>query len=279
MNTLIINSVNVHKDFNKNKRTHDIAIVHLKTKITHKQKKELGIEYAKIFNRFVHNNLKSLAIGWGVQFDGGGASEKLLVTDIIASDYKDCESFNKKHDGNNESTICSRKISGKGICSGDSGGPLIFDEEKKGSNELKNAIVGINAHGMIDGGKRSKCQDFSALNYYTSTFYFLKWISDTSRIPIKELEYYPKDKKTNPKIVTEIPNIHEQKLNATEEKAKTPEKETKTKKIDEIIIKTITEKIIQTITQTITQTMTQTRTERKQGQQRKLKLLKQMIKP
>ncbi|OMJ12596.1 Hypodermin-B, partial [Smittium culicis] len=102
INEIGVKSTHVHEKFDRMPNHNDIGIMFLEKGITEDQEKEYGIEYGKIFNRLVHEDMKTVAIGWGRQFQDGNRSNKLRVADILLSDYGLCESADYKYDGNNE---------------------------------------------------------------------------------------------------------------------------------------------------------------------------------
>ncbi|OMJ21153.1 Mite allergen Der f 6 [Smittium culicis] len=190
-----IKSIHTHKDYDTNKTLYDIGIIFLEKGITSKQEKKLGIEYAKIFNHPVIKNMKTLAIGWGSRFGGGKVSDKLIVTDIVTSQHNLCIYFNDFHEDNNKNSICAINTDNKGICNGDSGGPLLYNEEKPDSKKAKKAVVGVSLRINGPDFGKTKCEDKETINYFANTFYHLDWISITSGIPRSDLVYYSENKK------------------------------------------------------------------------------------
>ncbi|OMJ18634.1 Mite allergen Der f 6 [Smittium culicis] len=194
-NVMKIKSTIIHKDYDFMNSPYDIGIIFLEGSITAKQEKELGIEYGKIFNRPVQKNMKALAVGWGSQFGGGGPSDKLKVTDIVASHNNLCIYYNDFHEDNNKNTICAINTEGKGVCNGDSGGPLLYNEEKLASKNAKRAVVGVSLRINGPDYGKTKCENKETINYFANALYHLDWISNTSGIPRSDLVYYPENEK------------------------------------------------------------------------------------
>ncbi|OMJ29885.1 Proclotting enzyme [Smittium culicis] len=189
MDEISIKSIHIHEKFGHGPSLNDIGIMVLEDVISENQEKEYGIEYGKIFNKLIYEDMKTVAIGWGKQFQDGNSSDKLRVTDILISDSKLCESADFRYDGNNEMSICSENINGNGICGGDSGGPLLYNEDNLESNNAKKAVVGISMKmAGIDQNKK-KCEEIGIINYFVNTFYHLDWISNTSGIPRSDLHH------------------------------------------------------------------------------------------
>ncbi|OMJ08812.1 Chymotrypsin-1 [Smittium culicis] len=192
-----IKSVHVHEKFRDDIYRYDIGIIVLEKKIEDSEKERLGIEYAKIFNRFVYDDIKTVTLGWGYQSQNGHTSENLLVTDIRLSNGTICKAIEGVYEGNNEFNMCSINTEGKGFCVGDSGGPLVLDGKENYSSEVKNAVVGVSS--TVGGIKPDvKCEKINAFNLFINTYYYIDWISRVSEIPRESLEFYKQDSINSP---------------------------------------------------------------------------------
>ncbi|OMJ30065.1 Chymotrypsin-1 [Smittium culicis] len=193
-----IQSVHVHEKFRDDIYRYDIGIIVLEKKIEASEKERLGIEYAKIFNRFVYDGIKTVTLGWGYQSQYGHTSENLLVTDIGLSNSTICKAIEGVYEGNNEFNMCAINTEGKGFCVGDSGGPLVLDGDENYSSEVKNAVVGISS--TVGGFEPDiRCEKIGTFNLFINTYYYIDWISRISGIPRESLEFYKQDYINSPK--------------------------------------------------------------------------------
>lgn len=77
-----------------------------------------------------------ITMGFGATEEGGEESDVLLETQVAPVNAKDCKKIYSKFDFDEATMICALE-SGSDSCSGDSGGPLIYE------NKFENVQIGI----------------------------------------------------------------------------------------------------------------------------------------
>uniref|UniRef100_A0A1I8M2D3 Uncharacterized protein n=1 Tax=Musca domestica TaxID=7370 RepID=A0A1I8M2D3_MUSDO len=96
--------------------------------------------------------------GWGLTRNNGGTSKYLQYTVLMARRHAECGQSTP------ESVLCLAHSSGNGVCSGDSGGPAVYNKE----------LVGITNY-VVDGCGSTFSDGFASVAYHH------EWLSNNSR--------------------------------------------------------------------------------------------------
>ncbi|KAL0110749.1 hypothetical protein PUN28_014002 [Cardiocondyla obscurior] len=145
----------IHPDFNSRLYIHDIGLIKLTKDIAFTSRIKL-IEIISYDKNFENHGLT--VTGWGTLTWLGVIPERLQKIIVKGFSQKKCaESYNniyKEH-------LCTFQGIGQGMCNGDSGGALTYD----------NKLVGIVSYG------RAPCASGYA-DVFTRVFYYKSWINN-----------------------------------------------------------------------------------------------------
>ncbi|KAL7042789.1 hypothetical protein ACKWTF_001279 [Chironomus riparius] len=155
-----IKKIIFHKDYNLIRKMHDIALIQLNN----------PVEYSYFIKPICLSQnddiwSKNLTVsGYGIMnADKNIKSNWLMKATVQEYDFDDCR---KEYEELNKtivkSQMCALGLNGADACSGDSGGPLIYEEDSQ------DRLIGITSYSIGCGS------EFSAV--YTRIGEFLKWI-------------------------------------------------------------------------------------------------------
>jgi len=149
----------------------DVALLRLSNPIT-------SIAPLKLFDGELEPNSLVLSLGWGVVNERLGTSSDLLKqVELNTGSAKTCKA---NGDGDTTMYVCAGgNEAGEDSCSGDSGGPLLFQPTGRGDY----ISVGILSHAFGSCGSRGTWA------FYTKTSRFLTWISQKTGVPVSTLKY------------------------------------------------------------------------------------------
>ncbi|XP_023711399.1 trypsin 3A1-like [Cryptotermes secundus] len=120
----------LHEDYRpESNYENDIAVVELQTELS--MNGNMAAVPLPRQSQVTPGGLKCTVIGWGYLFTGGPTSDTLKMVDVVTYSDEQCEAVLEGHV--KPSNICAGMPGGgRGHCSGDSGGPLIVNEEQIG---------------------------------------------------------------------------------------------------------------------------------------------------
>lgn len=124
----------IHPDYDSFAISSDVSVVQTVDKMIFSsivQPIRLGEEYSD-------GGLASIASGWGQTTNPGNSPDQLQYLQLDTLSRDDCREHHNSTGNHNdqfifESTLCTFTIEGEGICFGDSGGPLTYN----------NSVIGI----------------------------------------------------------------------------------------------------------------------------------------
>jgi len=126
-------------------------------------------------NETADNSENVLIAGWGEYDDSGNLSRDLRVAEVFPINNGECSDLWKERNPNlifGDERICAGGTQGR-TCYGDSGGPLIVADSKRGhyadGNPRKDVIVGISSFGECGGRFPS---------VFTHVGHFMEWIDN-----------------------------------------------------------------------------------------------------
>ncbi|KAL0895041.1 hypothetical protein ABMA27_013508 [Loxostege sticticalis] len=149
----------IHEDYNKAaKFACDIALIFLADKIQFSSKAKKGVIVSH--NKWMKENEKFIATGWGLTSYSGEVSDKgLLMAELRYISSEDCGRMHKLN--LTPDMFCLYGDGVKDTCKGDSGGGVIWN----------GMIVGITSHG-------AGCARINKPSVYANVWYFREWIKN-----------------------------------------------------------------------------------------------------
>lgn len=167
----------VHENYNSYTAQNDIALVKLSERIEFtKTIQPVNLPNINSFDNDDDNNVDNyvgrnvIASGWGLEHTYNlNAAEKLHWAPLQIISNDECT----RQYGSlviHSTTICAEGNKQESVCNGDSGGPLILQDD--------NTLIGVTSFGSIDGCDLGIPQGFSRITSY------LKWISEHTGINI-----------------------------------------------------------------------------------------------
>ncbi|XP_059481755.1 brachyurin-like isoform X2 [Neocloeon triangulifer] len=162
----------LHPKYNHQLLTNDIALIKLQTKVQPNN----YINFIRMPKRSdVKNNFVGVSTttsGWGWTKDGGPVSNVLnYISDKLVIPNMECS---KNYVNIVDSVLCIEGTKNQSICSGDSGGPLIYQEKDKKLTQI----------GIVSFGTKKSCYGFP--QGFTRVTHFLSWISAQTGLKIEK---------------------------------------------------------------------------------------------
>ncbi|KAL1916191.1 uncharacterized protein VTP21DRAFT_5808 [Calcarisporiella thermophila] len=152
----------VHEGYNRNRLKNDIMLLFLESPI------RIGpnAKPITIAKDPAAPGSKVWAAGYGVTKDPGGSPSPVLmkVSQTIGDDTI-CKRDYNQWEGQKGSQICLKPEANRGVCYGDSGGPLY--SANNGTYQLL---------GATSFGSRTPCASGQTVAYFTRVGYFIDWI-------------------------------------------------------------------------------------------------------
>ncbi|KAL1921998.1 uncharacterized protein VTP21DRAFT_10640 [Calcarisporiella thermophila] len=151
-----------HERYNPNQLTNDIAVLILSQPIRFGP----NAQAIPIASSPPAPGSRVWAAGWGVTSDPNGRPPaQLMKVDVVVGNDQVCRRQNPNWGGQSGSQICLAPTRGKGVCYGDSGGPLYT-----GSNGSYQLL------GATSWGAPGYCADGQNIAYFTRVGYYSDWI-------------------------------------------------------------------------------------------------------
>eukprot|EP00095_Tigriopus_kingsejongensis_P000840 maker-scaffold546_size140615-snap-gene-0.31 protein:Tk00840 transcript:maker-scaffold546_size140615-snap-gene-0.31-mRNA-1 annotation:"tripsin " len=165
-----VSSIYEHEDFDPLTYEYDIALVYMKKEVPFTEHiSPICLPEANLANL---EGSKAYIAGWGTLFEGGPKPDRLQEVSVPVIGHKKCMEIFKLAGLEEKLTdvfICAGfEAGGKDACEGDSGGPLMIQQEN--SNRWTLA-------GLISWG--NGCGERNQPGVYTNVFKFLDWIRQT----------------------------------------------------------------------------------------------------
>lgn len=149
-----------HPDYNSISISSDVSVIQTVEAMTFSS----TVQSIRLASEFAEGGLASIASGWGQYEDPGHASEQLQFLQLDTISLEECRVHHNSTGNHNDqfifnSTLCTFTRENEGICFGDSGGGLIYNNE----------VIGIASWVIIPCGAGWPDQ-------WARVSYFRKWI-------------------------------------------------------------------------------------------------------
>ncbi|PWA01348.1 hypothetical protein BB558_002547 [Smittium angustum] len=189
-NKYTVQKLLVHPSYNQSTTLNDVALLFLKNPPA----KPL-YTFAKIYNIPITDDTPVEAAGWGRTNEEGDSKtpDHLSAVPLFISSSQTCSKSFKYWKSNNGSKVCTVNRNSKGICFGDSGGPLYY------TGDSSKPIVGITNSVRFSDDNKKKCGVNGKPAYFANAQYYIGWILNNTQIDAKDLLYKTSSPETKPK--------------------------------------------------------------------------------
>lgn len=158
----VVDAVKKHENYDPNNKLDDIAVLHLRNPIS---LTTAGVKIIPLSNYGTPGGVYGLFSGWGLtSYPSNILSNELHFITLRTINLNECTLFLQGLFPITFSHVCTLAPSGKGICTGDTGGPLVINEVQHGIS-----IWGVPC------GKGYP-------DVFTSVSYYRTWIKDKTNV-------------------------------------------------------------------------------------------------
>ncbi|KAI9598216.1 trypsin-like cysteine/serine peptidase domain-containing protein [Syncephalis fuscata] len=129
------------------------------------------------------------AAGWGIDSKQNFAT-KLNRVDLLNGSPEFCAKTDRNYLQYRDQILCTAYVRGKGICGGDSGGPLLAKVANSNGAVGRKAAeawlqAGVHSYGInILGRSAGVCGEEGNVGFFARTGHFISWISQTTGMPV-----------------------------------------------------------------------------------------------
>ncbi|PVU89683.1 hypothetical protein BB561_005222 [Smittium simulii] len=192
-----VKKILIHPDYNALGSFNDIALLELNETLSFSD----SITNIKVDMSVVEEDNEMTAIGWGITSNNSSSpSRTLMKTNLFVNSTKTCSLVRPSFTDKNKDILClSNGSQGKDTCYGDSGSPVLSQYVnstlKMNSTTLASTeiygLMGLTSYGDIIGNNninlRPKCADPQGLGFYTRVAYYIYFLTNVTKIPLRSL--------------------------------------------------------------------------------------------
>ncbi|XP_032671105.1 serine protease 53-like [Odontomachus brunneus] len=148
----------IHPQYDSRGHKNDIAVLTLASPMSFNSQ-QVSIPLAS--KDYANGKNHAIVSGWGQLGANSGSPTMLQYVDVRMLSYDECQ---EDHPSTSFKQICTYNSYGKGLCMGDSGGPLIFNDQ----------LVGVVSWGIPCAVGRT--------DVFTSVYYYRDWIRECQQM-------------------------------------------------------------------------------------------------